>query len=89
MLVSKKRDLAATRQFFTQALQHGPSPTEVTTDRAPAYLRVLDGIVRLFSVGGGWAVLTGMWLCGGLGQAAVGRPTTWFQVANLVSISWR
>jgi hypothetical protein len=28
-----------------------------------------------------------MWLCGGLGQAAVGRPTTWFQVVNLVVIS--
>jgi hypothetical protein len=30
------------RRFFTQALEHGPCPTEVTTDRAPAYLRVLD-----------------------------------------------
>jgi transposase-like protein len=35
VLVSKKRDLAATRRFFTRALEHGPSPTEVTTDRAP------------------------------------------------------
>jgi transposase, IS6 family len=34
VLVSMKRDVAATRRFFTQALQHGPSPTEVTTDRA-------------------------------------------------------
>ena len=45
VLVSEKRDLAATRLFFTRALQHGPSPTEVTTDRAAAYLRVLDELV--------------------------------------------
>jgi IS6 family transposase len=36
VLVAEKRDLAATRRFFTQALEHGPSPAEVTTDRAPA-----------------------------------------------------
>ena len=42
VLVAEKRDRAATRQFFTRALQHGPRPTEVTTDRAPAYPRVLD-----------------------------------------------
>jgi transposase-like protein len=34
--------LAATRRFFTQALDHGTHPNEVTTDRAPAYPRVLD-----------------------------------------------
>ena len=45
VLVSEKRDLAATRRFFTRALQHGPSPTEVTTDRAAAYPRVLDELV--------------------------------------------
>jgi hypothetical protein len=45
VLVSEKRDLAATRRFFTQALEHGPSPTEVTTDRAPAYPRVLDELL--------------------------------------------
>ena len=37
--------MAATRRFFTRALEHGPSPTEVTTDRAPAYPRVLDELV--------------------------------------------
>jgi transposase-like protein len=42
VLVAEKRDRAATRQFFPRALQHGPRPTEVTTDRAPAYPRVLD-----------------------------------------------
>ena len=42
VLVAEKRDRAATRQFFIRALQHGPRPTEVTTDRAPAYPRVLD-----------------------------------------------
>ena len=45
VLVSEKRDMAATRRFFTRALEHGPSPTEVTTDRAAAYLRVLDELV--------------------------------------------
>ena len=35
----------ATRQLFTRALEHGPSPTEVTTDRAAAYPRVLDELV--------------------------------------------
>ena len=45
VLFSEKRDLAATRRFFTRALKHGPSPTEVTTDRAAAYLRVLDELV--------------------------------------------
>jgi IS6 family transposase len=45
VLVSEKRDLAATRRFFTQALGHGTHPSEVTTDKAPAYPRVLDGLV--------------------------------------------
>ena len=35
VLVSQKPDLAATGRFFTQALQHAPQPSEVTTDRAP------------------------------------------------------
>ena len=43
--MSTKRDLAATRRFFTQALQHSPAPTDVTTDRAPAYPRVLDALL--------------------------------------------
>ena len=37
VLVSPKRDLAATRRFFTRILEHGPRPAEVTTDRASAY----------------------------------------------------
>jgi transposase-like protein len=45
VLVTEKRDLDATRRFFTRALEHGPSPTEVTTDRAPAYPRVLDELL--------------------------------------------
>ena len=45
MLVSEKRDLAATRQFFTRALEHGSHPTEVSTDRAPTYPRVLDELL--------------------------------------------
>ena len=45
VLVSEKRDLAATRRFFTRALEHGPCPARVTTNRAPAYPRVLDELV--------------------------------------------
>jgi transposase-like protein len=45
VLVAEKRDLAATRRFFTQALDHGPGPSEVSTDRAPAYPRVLDELL--------------------------------------------
>jgi transposase, IS6 family len=45
VLVAENRDMAATRRFFTRALEHGPSPTEVTTDRAAAYPRVLEELV--------------------------------------------
>ena len=41
MLLSAQRDLAACR-FFTHARRSGTVPAEVTTDRAPAYPRVLD-----------------------------------------------
>jgi transposase, IS6 family len=44
-VVAEKRDLAATRRFFTRALKHRPSPIEVTTDHAAAYPRVLDELV--------------------------------------------
>jgi transposase, IS6 family len=42
VLASLKRDLAAARRFFARALNAARRPTEVTTDRAPAYPRVLD-----------------------------------------------
>jgi transposase, IS6 family len=45
VLVPEKRDLVAIRRFFTQALEHGPRPAEVITDRAPAYPRVLDEVL--------------------------------------------
>jgi transposase, IS6 family len=45
VLVAEKWDLAATRRFFTQALDHGPGPSKVSTDRAPAYPRVLDELL--------------------------------------------
>jgi transposase, IS6 family len=44
VLASLKRDLAATRRFFARALTVARRPTEVTTDRAPAYPRVLDEV---------------------------------------------
>ena len=40
-----RRDLAAARWFFTRALRAGTIPAEVTTDRAPAYPRVLDELI--------------------------------------------
>ncbi len=42
VMLSVRRDLAAARTFFQQALAVGVRPIEVTTDRAPAYPRVLD-----------------------------------------------
>jgi transposase-like protein len=42
VLVSEKRDLAATHRFFTRALEHGPRPGEVITDKAAVYPPVLD-----------------------------------------------
>jgi transposase-like protein len=45
VLVSEKRDLAATRRFFTRALGQAPRPAEVTTDRAQAYPGVLDELL--------------------------------------------
>ena len=45
VLASEKRDLAAARRFFTQALEHRSRPTEVSTDRASTYPRVLDELL--------------------------------------------
>ncbi len=45
VLVSTRRDGAAARDFFALALRVGPSPVEVTTDRAPVYPRVIDELV--------------------------------------------
>jgi IS6 family transposase len=45
VLVSPKRDLAATRRFLIRALEHGPCPTEVTTDQAPTYLRIIEELI--------------------------------------------
>jgi transposase, IS6 family len=45
VLVSARRNAEAARAFFARALQRGPAPVEVTTDRAPVYPRVLDEAV--------------------------------------------
>jgi IS6 family transposase len=45
VLLSQQRDTAAARRFFTRALRHGPSPVEVTTDKAGPYLQVVDDLV--------------------------------------------
>jgi transposase-like protein len=42
VLAAQKRDMATTRRFFTRATEHALRPAEVTTDRAPAYPRVLE-----------------------------------------------
>ena len=46
VLASAKRDTAAARRFFLHALRQAPGPAEVTTDRALAYLGVLDELCR-------------------------------------------
>jgi transposase-like protein len=43
--LSRRRDLLAAKAFFVRALAVGVTPTEVTRDRAHAYLRVLDEYV--------------------------------------------
>jgi len=43
--VSEQRDTAAARRFFLRALQVASAPVEVTTDRAAAYLKVLDELL--------------------------------------------
>jgi IS6 family transposase len=45
VLLAARRNLAAARRFFAQALRAGTVPVEVTTDRAPVYPRVLDELV--------------------------------------------
>jgi transposase-like protein len=44
VLVSTRRDGAAAREFFARALRFGPSPVEVTTDRAPVYPRLVEDL---------------------------------------------
>ena len=44
VLLSPKRDKKAARRFFTRALAGATSPTEVSTDRAPAYPRIVEGL---------------------------------------------
>ncbi len=42
VLVRERRDGAAARDFFARVLKSGPSPVEITTDRAPVYPRVIE-----------------------------------------------
>jgi transposase, IS6 family len=37
VLVSARRNAAAARALFTRALRLGPTPVDVTTDKAPVY----------------------------------------------------
>jgi transposase, IS6 family len=43
--LSRRRDLAAARVFFARALAAGGCPAEVTTDKAPAYPRIVEELV--------------------------------------------
>ena len=45
VLVSPKRDKKAARRFFTRALAGATPPTQVTTDRAPAYPRIVEDML--------------------------------------------
>jgi len=45
VLLSARRDLAAAQRFFARAMRAGTIPAEGTTDRAPAYPRVLDELI--------------------------------------------
>jgi IS6 family transposase len=45
VLVFERRNAGAARAFFTRALNSGPAPVEVTTDRAPVYPRVIEELV--------------------------------------------
>jgi hypothetical protein len=62
VLVSAKRDLAAARRFFAQALRAGTIPAEVTTDRAAAYPRVA-GVEGFLDVLAGDLVAAGYAVC--------------------------
>ena len=43
--VSKRRDIAAARRFFTTALAAHGAPSEVITDRAPALANVIEDLI--------------------------------------------
>ncbi len=43
--LSARRNVTAARALFTRALATGAVPVQVTTDRAPAYPRVLDELI--------------------------------------------
>ena len=45
ILVSKHRDIASVRRFFTTALVAHRSPVEVITDRAPALANVIEDLI--------------------------------------------
>jgi IS6 family transposase len=45
VLISERRNARTARAFFARALNSGPAPVEVTTDRAPVYPRIIDDLV--------------------------------------------
>jgi IS6 family transposase len=44
VLLSRRRDGLAVRAFFARAVTFGPTPVEVTTDRAPVYPRIVEDL---------------------------------------------
>ena len=45
VFVSRRRDIASARRFFTTALAAHRSPVEVITDRAPALANVIEELI--------------------------------------------
>ena len=45
VFVSPKRDIAAARRFFTDALVANPAPVEIVTDKAPALANVIRSLL--------------------------------------------
>jgi hypothetical protein len=45
VLVSPRRNAAAARALFSRALRCGPTPVEVTTDKASVYPRVIEDVM--------------------------------------------
>jgi transposase-like protein len=82
VLLSARRDLTAARTFFTRALATGVVPVEVTTDRAPAYPRVLDELVPAHVEG--VAMIAGKGLVRWL-QARNGNPIDEASASDLLS----
>ena len=46
MFVSTRRNAAIARAFSIRARCHGPAPTQIATDKAPVYPKLIDELCR-------------------------------------------